>query len=440
MAGRLARVSLAVLLLTASAALRRDRSCPARGAEGPEHRAGGDERPDRRHRRLRGRPADRLRRRGDGRRLEVDERRAHVRAGVRRAAGPRDRRRRRRPADARRRLGRHGRGEPAQQHLARRRRLPDARRREDVDERRPREDGADPPDPPPPARPADGLGLRRRPRLGRRDGARRLPDDGRREELEEGPPRRREDGLRRPRARPGQSRPPPRGDVGLPPDASQLPLGRPRFGAPRDVGRRGELDEAGREGRGPEGAARPDRTRLLRRASGGRLRRRRGREERPPPLGERRPALRGRERLPVGQPAPLLLRRHPGRPPAAESRLLARDAAARLDGRREDVREPPRDGPTAGPRGPPRPLDRPEGAAADAARQRRRDVREPRPGRHVPLRRDAAARAVLPRGRRRRDPLQRLRGAAGQQLLARAVVGLAAGRDPGAPLEGGRRG
>ena len=440
MAGRLARASLAALLLTDVRRDRGGRPRPARGAEGPEHRTGGDERPDRRHRRLRSRPADRLRRRGLGRRLEVDERRAHVRAGLRRAAGPRDRRPRRRPADARRRLGRDGRGEPAQQHLARRRRLPDPRRREDVDERRPREDGADPPDPPPPARPETAWACAVGPAWsdGTERGVFRTTDGGKSWKK-----------VLHVDEKTGCA------DLALDPgNPDHLLAAMWDFRRTPHIFRSGgpgsglhvtwdggeswtKLGE--KEGR-PEGAARADRARVLRRAPGGRLRGRRGGEERPPPVGERRAALRGRERLALGQPAPLLLRRHPRRPRAAEPRLLARDAAARLDGRREDVREPPRDGPPAGPRRPPRALDRPDASRGgcylgnDGGMYESRDRGETfRFVGTLPL---AQYYHVAVDGR---DALQRLRRAAGQQLVARAVVGLAAGRDPGAPLEGGRR-
>ena len=203
----------------------------------------------------------------------------------------------------------------------------------------------------------------------------------------------------------------------------------------------GESGRSSARRKGSRRGPRADRPRLLRRAPGGRLRGRRGGEERPPPVGERRAALRGRERLALGQPAPLLLRRHPRRPRAAEPRLLARDAAARLDGRREDVREPPRDG---------------AAAASTSTTTPSGSTRRSRGGCY--LGNDGGMYESRDRGETFRfvgtlplaqyyhvavdgeTPYNVYGGLQDNNSWRGPVVGLAAGRDPGAPLEGGRRG
>ena len=104
-----------------------------------------------------------------------------------------------------RHLRRHGRDDDSRQRLARRRRLQVHRRRQDLDEHRP---GGDPPhrqDPRPPDEPRHRLRRRARPRLGAEHGARRLPLEGRRQDLGAGAlPRR---GHRRDRPRDGPEQP-----------------------------------------------------------------------------------------------------------------------------------------------------------------------------------------------------------------------------------------
>ena len=118
-------------------------------------------------------------------------------AGHRRPGEDRlDRRDRGRAVRPERRLRRHGRELHPRQRLARRRRLPVDRRRQDLDARRPARHAADRPRPRPPAGPRPRLRGRARPRLGPERRARRLPLAGRREDLVEGPLRRRQDGRR----------------------------------------------------------------------------------------------------------------------------------------------------------------------------------------------------------------------------------------------------
>ena len=81
----------------------------------------------------RGRAPDRLRRRGQRRRLEVGQRRHDLQAGLRQAAGAVDRRRHHRSEEPEDRLGRHRRVLDAQQRLDRRRHLQVDRRRRELD-------------------------------------------------------------------------------------------------------------------------------------------------------------------------------------------------------------------------------------------------------------------------------------------------------------------
>ena len=162
-----------------------DRSRAARRPEGAVDRTGRDERPGHRHRRGRVQSRRPLRRRRHGRRLEVDQRRPHLDADLRRPAGRLDRRHRRLPGESGRRLGGHRRGQPAQQRLGRQRRLPLARRRQDLEPPGAREDRAHRPAscsiPPNPGR---RLGGGPRPGVGGEPGARRLQDRGRRQDLD----------------------------------------------------------------------------------------------------------------------------------------------------------------------------------------------------------------------------------------------------------------
>ncbi len=168
-----------------------DRSLPGRPRHGRGRRA---------------RPAARLLHRRDRRRrVEDDERRHRVGAGHRRPGedglGRRDRGGAVRPE---RPLRRHGRELHPRQRLPRRRRLPLDGRGQDLDARGPARHAADRPHPRPPAGPRPRVRGRPRPHLGAERRARRLPLAGRREDLVEGALRGRQDGRRRSRDGPGQ--------------------------------------------------------------------------------------------------------------------------------------------------------------------------------------------------------------------------------------------
>ncbi len=210
----------------------------------------------------------------------------------------------------RRRLGGHRRGQPAQQRLDRQRRLPLARRRPDLAAPGPRGDRAHPPHRAPPDRPRRRLGRRPRAGLGREPRARRLQDDRRRQDLAQGPLRRRADRRRRP------------GDG--PPNPNKLFAAMWQFrrwpwffrsGGPgsglyvtHDGGETWKRATAG--GRPAQGRARADRPRHLALRPARRLRPGRGREERPAALGRRRPHLEEGQRPEGRHAAALLLRRH----------------------------------------------------------------------------------------------------------------------------------
>ena len=157
------------------------------GPEAARHRPGAHLGPDRRPR---GRPDRReglVGRGGLGRRLEDDQRRHDLGAGLRRRGLLLDRRARHRPEEPERRLGRHRREQQPAQRRLRRRRLPDARRRQDVEEHGAREVRAHRQDPDRPARLATSSGWRRRDRCGIGGGDRgALQDDRRRRDLEAG--------------------------------------------------------------------------------------------------------------------------------------------------------------------------------------------------------------------------------------------------------------
>ena len=142
-----------------------------------------------------------LLRRGRRRRVGERERRAHVGADLRRAADRLDRRDRRRALRPARALRRLGRGRHALGHLARQRHVPLRRRRQDLGARRPRGHPAD--------RRASSW-IRATPNVvfvaalghayGPEPRARRLPLEGRREELDARPLQGREHRRDRPRA------------------------------------------------------------------------------------------------------------------------------------------------------------------------------------------------------------------------------------------------
>ena len=193
-----------------------------------QHRLGDDERPRRGdRRRARGLAPDGLHRRGLGRRLEVGQRRHDVQAGLRQAARAVDRRRDDRSEEPEDRLGRHRRILDAQQRLDRRRRLQVRRRRRQLDERGPRRHRAHREDPRRSLEDRHGLRLRAGQALVRQRRPRRLQDDRRRQDVDEGPEGRQPldrllDDLHGP-AEPEHAL---RRHVGLPPQGLDVPLGR----------------------------------------------------------------------------------------------------------------------------------------------------------------------------------------------------------------------
>ncbi len=329
-------------------------------------------------------------------------------------------------------------------------------------------------DPRPPGEPRRRL----RGRLGRPldEGgrARPLPDDRRREELDEGPlgrlARRRRHGLRR--RRPLPRRPERRlrgalraaaGSVGL-----HLRRGahrRPRRGRHLPLGRRRrDLDEAGERPPGRDGPHRARHLGLEPEGRHGGRPERRGRDER-----DRRDREPRRRDLPLGgrgrdvgphlapEPAPLLLQPDPDRPGERPARLRPRLRPLRLGRRRKDVpRGPLREGPSRLPRArrrrdtrpaPPRAAEggRAAGAgeearlAAPLPRDRRRRLPERRRGRDVGPRRLDPVGAVLPDLPRRRGAVPDLRRPAGQRELGRPEPHLHEGRHRQRRLDPGRR-
>ncbi len=114
-------------------------------------------------------------------------------------------------------------------------------------------------------------------------------------------------------------------------------------------------------------------------------------------------------------------------------RLRARSRASTDGGKTfDDDRRLPRR-----PSRPPRHVDQPRRPAPHPRGQRRRRLREPRPRRLLALRLQPAAAAVLPRARRQRRALQRLRRPAGQRLLEGPQPRLGERRHPQPALAGG---
>ena len=161
------------------------------GLRGPLHRPGRHGRPHRGDRRRGPGPAHDLRRRGRRRRLEVDRRRPHLQAGLRRIH-PVDRRHRHRSQGPQERSGwapaSRGPATASRSATASTRRptaaTPGSRWGSETTERIARIVVE-------PGRRQHRLGLRHRPPVGQPSGPRRLQDDRRRQDLEEGPLRRR---------------------------------------------------------------------------------------------------------------------------------------------------------------------------------------------------------------------------------------------------------
>ncbi len=217
-----------------------------RGARVARDRPHHHGRPHRGHRGRRVRSVHLLRRCGDRRRVEDDQRREHVRIGLRRptdAVG--------RGCDAcalepERCVGRVGRAaEPAVLPLGDGR-VPVDGRRPDVDPPRARGDAPHLPHPGAPAESGRGLRSGDGSPVGLQPRAWCLPDDGRRRDVGAGPPRRRAHGRDRPRHGSGRSEDVVRGHV--PAAADVVGLQRRRAGQRHlpDDGWRRQLDEARR--------------------------------------------------------------------------------------------------------------------------------------------------------------------------------------------------
>ena len=384
-----------------------------------------------------------LLRRDRGRRLEDDRRRVELGGplgqGLPHRIDRRDRRGRVRPE---RRVRRHGRRADPRQRLARRRRVQVDRRGPHLEERGTEGHAADRARARPPEEPRPRLRRGAGARLGPQRRARHLPLRGRRQDLEEDPLRRRQDGRLGPRDGSLEPAHPLRRVLAGRPPPVGARLGRPRQ-QPLEVDRRrrqleeadagssgGTLGQGGR--RGFAGAARP------------RLRVRRGEARRPLPQRERRREVRARQRRAQDPRAGLVLLVDLPGSEERGARLPAERPDAQVDRRRQDVRQHARAA-----RRQPRHVDRPGRRLALHRRQRRR-----RDG-HVQRRQELvdleqpADRAVLPRHDRQPVSLLALRLAAGQ--LERRdperrrggvdrPLGLASGRRRRERLDGGRSG
>ncbi len=355
------------------------------------------------------RPAERpLLRRNRRRSLEDDRRRDELGSGLRQ--GPEDRLRGRggrRRVGPERRLGRDGRGADPRERLARRRRLALDGRRTDVEERRPDGHAADLGAEGPPEGPRRGVGGGAGKGLGSERGARDLPDEGRREDVDARPLRRRRDGCERPRPRPVEPEDPLRRLLAGREAAVGARLGRSRE-QPLPVGRRWRhLDEAdegapGRDlGKGRRRGLRGE----ARAASGRSSSRRRGAL----PVGRLRRELQAGERGERPAPAGLVLHRGLRRPEERRHGLGHERPVLEVGRRREELHL----GPDA-PRRQPRPLDRPRRSGSPGRGERRRRERDVRRRTDLVVDRQPADGPVLPGRRRRPLPLPRLRRAAGQ--------------------------
>ena len=221
-------------------------------AQGPQHRAGQHGRPDGRLRRPRERRVGHLRRGRPERAVEVRGHGPQLGAVLPQGRDRLGRRGRRVAQPPRYRLGRHGRGHGPQLRGPRRRRLQVRGRGPDLDEHGP---GRNPLHQPHRHRSGRSRHRPRRrpgPPLGPERGTRRLPDDRRRQDLDEGPVRQPGDGRLRPGPRSLELEDPLRRHVGAPPLAVLFPERRPRQRDLPDDRRRGHLD---RDLRGPAGRA-----------------------------------------------------------------------------------------------------------------------------------------------------------------------------------------
>ena len=399
-------------------ALARDRAVPGRTGDRGNRRPRAAERLS---------PRQRFGRRVEDRRCRRDLDAAH-RQDADRGGG----RARGRPLGSERDLRRHRRGVHPRQHDQRQRRLEIHRRRPHLDEPRPRRHAADRKRDRGSGEPRRGLrrGARTRVRPQRR--ARRVPLARRREDLGEGPLQGRRDRRGRGDLRPEQpARAVRRALAGAPPalvllerrpGERPLPLGRRRDDLEAARGARpSRAASSGGSGGDPEGRLEP------------RVRDGRGGGRRALSLRRRRRDVAARQRRRADPAALLVLQPHLGRSRERRHALLRQHRPVPLGGRRQDPDAPPR-----APRRPPRPVDRSGRPAPNDQRPRRRRLGEPRRRADLVHRAEPADRAVLPRDRGRPVPLPRLRRAAGQ-LDDRDRQPLGPGGDHGARLVRGRR-
>ncbi|CAA9358559.1 MAG: GH74, partial [uncultured Gemmatimonadaceae bacterium] len=404
-------------------------------------------RPRHRPRRRPAQPQGLLRGHGRGRDLEDGQRRHHLLPALRQGEGHLVRRHRGGAERPERDLRRHRRGGLAQLHLARRRRVQEHRRRQDVEARGAARDRGDRPHRRAPHRREHRLRRRPRPHLGAQQGARALQDHRRRRDLaarevhqRQGRLRRRGDGPERPEHAVG-------GELGAAARALLPAERRPGVGALEDHRRRPDVDggEGGRLPRDDEGAHRArrlavERARALRARRGRHGAERqaraqaRGRSRRPGDRPGRHRAAREDElgALPLrrrrreldahvqerGRRAPVLLLAGARRPEEREPRVLDVERLPLLGRRRQDgaarrALDPHRLA---------RDVDRPARPRPLHHRQRRRDRDHARQGRDVRLPGDLPDRAVLRGELRHAGALPRVRRAAGQRLVVRPLA------------------
>ena len=335
-------------------------------------------------------------------------------AGHRRADQPLvGRRGRRLRLEPRRRLHRHRRGRHPRQHHPGRRRVQVDRRRQDVDAHRPRRHAGHRQDPRPPDEPGSRLRRGVRPPRGAESRSRRLPVEGRRQDLGEDPVPRQQD--RRERA--GDRSEQPAGDlrraVGGVPERVRDVERRPRQRHLQVDRRRRSLDRDLAQPRAAESDARQDRPLGVRRRLEPRLRADRSGGRRLLPVRRCRRDVEEGERAPRSAPARVLLLARLRRSQGEGHRLGAERQHLQVDRRRQDVEVEQRAA-----RRQPRHVDRVERLEPDdrGERRRRHDLGQRR--RDVDAGADAD-RAVLSRDHDQARAVSHLRRAAGQQHRVR---------------------
>ena len=351
-----------------------------------------------------------------------------VHARVRRPARAVDRRGRDRQAQSRNRLGRHRRSLDAQQRLHWQRHLQDDRRRRHLAAPGARRLGAHQRHPHRSARQRHRVCLRHRAALERFTRARRVPYPRRRQDLATGAEgAERLDRLRQPEHGREESRRAVRGTVGFPPQGLDVPLGR-RIAdgtvgecTAGDARRRPDVDRShARKEQGLRAeAVRPHRGQRRPQRFEAHLRVRRVAAERAVRQRRRRRHLGSARPQPVDGLATVLFRAHDGRPEQRRPCVQGRRQPDPLRGRRPQLQRGGRLRRHAWRH--PRRVGQPAELEARGVRRRRRPVAEPRRRQQVVEGREPADLAVLPRERRRRGSVPRLRRPAGQQQLDRRL-------------------